>query len=195
MGLGLLVFSIGASVSPVSAVDTTVVSGGENMPSALPMEPTGEGMLPGTTAKIEYALPYPGILPDHPLYFLKRFRDTILERLINDPVRKAEFFVLQGDKRLQMGVLLFQAGKKDIAESTVSKAEKYLEQAVAGLVSHKKNGGSVPTYVTEKLEKSTAKHEEVITDLLGKADPAQQAGLQGSLKMVKEVRGSLSSLK
>ncbi len=56
--------------------------------------------------KVEYNLPYPGILPDHPLYFLKQLRDKILDFLITDPVKKAEFYILQADKRLSMGIAL-----------------------------------------------------------------------------------------
>ncbi len=43
----------------------------------------------------EYALPYPGILPDNVLYNLKVFRDKVFEFLIIDPVKKADFYLLQ----------------------------------------------------------------------------------------------------
>src|SRR3989344_6985739 len=52
----------------------------------------------------EYTLPYPGILPDNLLYPIKVFRDRIVSFLISDPLKKAEFNLLQADKRLQAGV-------------------------------------------------------------------------------------------
>ncbi|MBI3576483.1 hypothetical protein HY086_00365, partial [Candidatus Gottesmanbacteria bacterium] len=69
-------------------------------------------------AKVEYLLPYPGILPDNPLYFLKAARDKIIEFLIADPVRKAEFYILQSDKRLGMTSMLLEKGNTTRAETT-----------------------------------------------------------------------------
>jgi hypothetical protein len=68
-----------------------------------PLAPSGS---PIPNNKIEYTLPYPGILPDHPLYFVKTLRDTILSRLISNPVKMAEFDLLQADKKLNMSIFL-----------------------------------------------------------------------------------------
>jgi len=190
----ILFIIVGISAHPVLAVETITVAGGETDPSQLQMETTGVQITP-IVQKAEYTLPYPGILPDHPLYFLKRLRDTILEKLISDPIRKAEFYVLQSDKRLQMGVMLTDAGKGNLGESTISKAEKYMEQAVTGLSSLKQGGGIVPLYIIERLENATAKHQEVISDLIGKASEAEKSGLQGSLNLLNELISSVGSLK
>ena len=183
-----------ACTNPVYAVENLTVAGGDGQLDQLSMEPI-EGSLSSLVQKVEYALPYPGILPDHPLYFLKRLRDTILERLISDPIRKAEFYILQSDKRLQMGVMLTTAGKGSLAETTVSKAEKYMEQALTNLSSYRKSGGIIPPYIIEKLEKATAKHREVITDLIGKASEAEKSGLQGSMNLLNTLIRSVGSLK
>ena len=183
-----------ASFNTVYAVDSISVAGGETEPSQLQMEAT-DIQTPLVVQKVEYTLPYPGILPDHPLYFLKRIRDTILEKLISDPIRKTEFYVLQSDKRLQMGITLMDSGKGTLGESTISKAEKYMEQAVSGISLYKKSGGAIPPYIIERLEKATAKHEEVIGELLGKTGEAEKAGLEGSLKLLQEVIASIGSLK
>src|SRR3989304_6415715 len=53
--------------------------------------------------KIVYQLPYPGILPDHPLYTLKAVRDRIQVFLTRDNLKKAEIYLLYSDKRLAMG--------------------------------------------------------------------------------------------
>jgi len=193
-GVFIFLLVISARGIPVYAIDTTVVAGGEAEPQQLSVQPVDEAATP-VVQKVEYTLPFPGMLPDHPLYFLKRFRDTILEKLISDPIRKAEFYVLQGDKRLQMGVSLFATGKAPLGESTVSKAEKYLELAATGLSSYKKSGGVVPTYVVERLEKSTAKHQEVITELMSKAGETEKKGLEGSLQLLKQIIGSFPSIK
>jgi hypothetical protein len=193
----LIVFMvIGVSLPYVYAQENITVAGGDVPPDQQQMEPAEGSLLPlPVVQKVEYTLPYPGILPDHPLYFLKRLRDTILEKLISDPIRKAEFYILQGDKRLQMGLMLIEGGKANLGESTISKGEKYLEQAVTKLSSYKESGAVVAPYVVEKLEKSITKHQEVITDLIAKANDTEKAGLQGSMELLRQISTLIQSLK
>lgn len=148
-----------------------------------------------TQEKVEYALPYSGILPDHPLYILKRLRDYILERVIVEPVRKAEFYILQGDKRLQMGISLADQQKFSLAETTVSKAEKYLEKSLQDLSVYQSIGNAIPGYVVERITNSLAKHEEIVIELMGKMSEAQQAGLSESLQLTKRLQAEIAKLK
>lgn len=145
--------------------------------------------------KQEYLLPYPGILPDHPLYFLKQIRDAILDRLIVDPLRKAEFLVLQADKRLNMGRVLVEQGKETLAETTISKGEKYMERAVSGLGLFKTTGRPVPASLTDRLTRSIEKHTEVLDGLIAKTSGPEKAGLTGSLEFVKKLQGEIEKLK
>lgn len=150
-----------------------------------------------TTEKktVEYVLPYPGILPDHPLYFLKRMRDYILEKVIVDPVKKAEFYLLQADKRLAMGMALTGESKNALAESTISKGEKYFEQSVSGLTAYKASGNYVPAYLVERLDKAAAKHVEIITELMTKVGDTEKQGLAASLSLVKTLQAEIAKLK
>jgi hypothetical protein len=150
---------------------------------------------PTPAVKVEYALPYPGILPDHPLYIVKRLRDYILERVIMEPVRKGEFYILQGDKRLQMGMTLIDMGKFQLGESTISKAEKYMEQSVMVLLSYQTANAMVPTNIADRLRISLSKHEEVITAMLAKIPEAQKNGLTESLVRVKQLQEEAKKLK
>lgn len=145
--------------------------------------------------KVEYILPYPGILPDHPLYFLKQVRDKILDSLIVDPLRKIEFYILQADKRLGMGAMLTQTGKDKLAETTISKGEKYLNLAVTLVTSLKASGRPIPGNVLDRLERSIAKHIEVLEELITKANDAQKSALTGSLNLVKKLQQDLAKLK
>jgi len=147
------------------------------------------------TTKSEYQLPYPGVLPDHPMYFLKRMRDGILELLIIEPVRKSEFYILQGDKRLQMGIMLTEQKKFPLAETTVSKAEKYMEKAVSGLGLYKRNGGVVPTYVVEHAEIALTKHLEVLKDLLTQVPEIQKSGISSSIELATRIQQEAKALK
>ncbi|KKR79472.1 MAG: hypothetical protein UU25_C0013G0009 [Microgenomates group bacterium GW2011_GWB1_40_9] len=145
--------------------------------------------------KIEYALPYPGILPDHPLYFVKRVRDAVLEMVIIEPVRKSEFYILQADKRLQMGIMFIEQKKFSLAETTISKAEKYMEKAVTGLSTYKTSGGVIAPYVIEHAEKAAAKHAEVLQELLVQVPEAQKSGIASSLVLLARIQQEIKALK
>ena len=105
-------------------------------------------------AASDYYLPYPGTLPDHPLYWLKMVRDRIQLMLITNPLAKAEKLLLYADKRLGAGWALVDGNKQDLGMTTLTKGEKYLEQAVA----LGENSG-----LKETLKKAVSKHEEVLT--------------------------------
>lgn len=145
--------------------------------------------------KVDYQLPYPGMLPDNPLYFLKQIRDWILDKLIMDPVKKAEFYVLQADKRLVMGTMLNASGKAPLGEQVISKAEKYMNNAVQSLLVLKSQGKDVPAYIVDHLSKALAKHTEVLTGEITTAQDAQKAGLTASLTLVRELQADLAKLK
>ncbi len=156
---------------------------------------SGEILGTQTKKKVEYMLPYPGILVDNPLYFLKRFRDQMLEKLIVDPVRKAEFHILQADKFLNMGVFLSSQGKSSPAGTVITQAETYMKQAVDELIVIRGNGTQIPGWVVDRLEKSTAKHIEVLEEMLTKIDASQKETVNSALTAVTKVQGELTKLK
>jgi len=117
-----------------------------------------------TPGKVEYFLVYPGILPDHFLYSVKMVRDRVLTFLTVDPLKKAELFLLFADKRLGAGKALIEGGKVDLGVSTLTKGEKYLEQAInEERVANK--AGKDTKGLLERLSQASLKHEEVLVDL------------------------------
>lgn len=130
-----------------------------------------EGVLQQSSeqAKVEYTLPYPGILPGSPLYFLKVFRDRLVSFLISDPLKKAEFDLLASDKRLGAAVSLFEKGKKELAESTISKGENYFEDAVKNIKLAKKQGRDIEGLL-KNMFLSSSKHLEIILSLKEKTE-------------------------
>ncbi|OGG11694.1 hypothetical protein A2Z00_00705 [Candidatus Gottesmanbacteria bacterium RBG_13_45_10] len=145
--------------------------------------------------KVEYTLPYPGILQDNPLYFLKNIRDRIMDMLISDPVHKAEFYILQTDKHLSAGMMLSTQGKTVLSESVIASGEKYMENAVNGLKTYKNQGKKVPPYLVDRLTQSTAKHNEVLEEMVAKAAEAEKSGLSNSLALVQKLQGEITNLK
>lgn len=141
----------------------------------------------------EYPLPFPGILPDNILYNLKVVRDKVFEFLIIDPVKKADFYLLQADKRLASGEALIINSKFLLGEQTISKAEKYLIQAVDE-ASIAKEKGKDANDVIDRLKKAIPKHAEVI-DVLQKTSPSSiSEGLTLSLSLNERAATGLNSL-
>ena len=149
-----------------------------------------------TPEPVQYELPYPGMLPNNPLYVLKQTRDWILDKLIVDPVKKTEFYILQGDKRLAMGMQLNAGGNGVLAEQTISKGEKYMNSAVQSLLTLKTQGKDVPAYITDHLTQSLAKHSEVLVNEIAKTtDATLKSGLTGSLDFVHTLQADVQKLK
>lgn len=123
-----------------------------------------EESTPSAQAKVEYTLPYPGLLPDSPIYFLKIARDRIISFLISNPLKKAEFYLLQADKRLAAGMYLANKNKYELSNSTISKGENYFESALSKAEEAKKQGFLVKGILLN-LQNSASKHQEVIAEI------------------------------
>lgn len=113
------------------------------------------------TVRVEYYLPYPGMLPDSPLYKIKAVRDRLQLVLTFDEIRKAERELLYADKRIGAAQALADGGKMDLAVSTATKAEKYLESAVNRVKKLSGSGRDVKSMIMT-LEKAVAKHREIL---------------------------------
>jgi mannitol-specific phosphotransferase system IIBC component len=125
------------------------------------------------SAEITYQLAYPGLLPDHPLYFLKAARDKIISFFISSPIKKADFDLLQADKRIGASVMLSKKGKVDLAQSTFSKAENYFEKAIVQVSSAKMQGIHTGE-MAKKLQDANLKHRQVLDDMLKELDQEDQ---------------------
>ena len=119
---------------------------------------------------IDYPLPYPGILPDNPLYFMKALRDKVVSFFISDPLKKAEFDLLMADVRLNAAQYLFVKGegKYSLAETTISKGENYFYNSLIMVSEAKQQGMPVNDFVS-KLIIASQKHQQVIKELENKS--------------------------
>ena len=114
-----------------------------------------------TAAPVDYQLPYPGVLPGHFLYTLKDMRDSLMSLLISSPTKKAEFDLLQSDKRFQAGYLLAVKGKEKESMQTISKAQDYFGEAIEKTNAAKKEGMDIHD-LAKRLVLAQAKHLEVL---------------------------------
>ncbi|MBI4130684.1 hypothetical protein HY468_05175 [Candidatus Roizmanbacteria bacterium] len=164
------------------------------LPSRIPTPDTSTGAT-GTPQQqmVDYLLPYPGMLADHPLYPLKLLRDRLLDFLIRDPVKRVEFNLLMADKRLAMGIALTEKGNHKLAEETVSKGEKYFVLSLDELQRAKEQNRDIHSSLLDRLAKSGTKHNEVVQNLKKQSPEDIQKGYDTSLSLIAENRERIVS--
>jgi hypothetical protein len=140
---------------------------------------------------VNYELPYPGILPDNPLYFFKVIRDKAVGFLISNPLKKAEFNLLQADKRLNAGMSLFNKNNITLAYSTISKAENYFSEAIDEMDKAKAQKLQM-TNVKEKLKEALKRHRLEINNLAKRAEGNYKSSFRNELKRIAFFEGRLS---
>ena len=129
--------------------------------SAQQISPT----LTPTPSAVKYDLPYPGMLPDHPLYKLKVLRDKVVLLFIQDPIKKAEYHLLLADKRIHMAKLLIDKGDIELAKETALKGEN----EITNLVNLLKDKREKPTNdLFNRVEKASIKHQKVLDGIAKK---------------------------
>lgn len=157
---------------------------------AYAQEATDEAQLSPRPA---YMLPYPGVLPDSPFYFLKVTRDRVISFLISDSLKKAEFDLLQAEKRLASGRYLVDKKNFALAESTFSKGLNYLEQAITSISDAQKEGRDIKPF-HEKLVLSIEEHRNIYTDLESRASGDFKSQMNVLFKRIETYEKSVDKL-
>lgn len=125
-----------------------------------------KGEVLGESVTIDYRLPYPGrVLPDHFLWPVKVLRDKLWLLVSPAPERKAELNLLFADKRIVSAKMLFERNKPELAYSTLTKAEKYLERA-CDLEKKAREKGVDTTNFLDIIAKASLKHRKVTEEML-----------------------------
>jgi hypothetical protein len=116
--------------------------------------------------EIDYTIPYAGrIGPDNMFWSFKVVRDRIWYLFTSGYLKKAELALLFSDKRLAASKKLFEDKKPDIALSTLSKGEKYLE-IVAKEEELARKGGVDTSIFLSKMATASLKHRQLIEEIL-----------------------------
>lgn len=144
--------------------------------------------------EIDYELPYPGILPDSLFYSLKTLRDRMVSFFIADSLKRAEFDLLQADKRLNAGVYLAKKKAKDaLISSVISKGVNYFEEAVAKVKEAKAQGEDINSFVG-KLVLASQKHQEVLKKMEKNASDSLRAALVVDEKRMADLENKATAL-
>jgi len=132
--------------------------------------------------KEDYSLPYPGLLPDHPLYFLKMARDRIQLWLTRQPLAQAKLLLHYGDKRIAAALALAEKGKIGLAASTASKAEDYLRRALEAAKLAETRGEDTKDMYNQLL-KATEKHGKVLLGVLSRTPDEAKSAIEPVLEL------------
>lgn len=145
---------------PFSHAQETVIQ--TDTPVGIDMQATPSSQTMVET--VNYELPYPGMLPDNPLYVLKVIRDGIVKFLINDPLQKARFSLLNADKRMYAGKMLVDKGEDQLAIDTITKSNNYLDDALTAIKTAKnKNPKSTDINpFLDQFKTAVQKHQELM---------------------------------
>ncbi len=114
-------------------------------------------------AIIKYDLAYPGILPDSPLYKIKVIRNKIIDFLINDPMKKINFYLLNADKGILASAILIDKHEIKLSEETLLKAENNFTLLTFQLGRLAKKPDDA---FFKRLTDASLKHQEVITSMI-----------------------------
>lgn len=144
--------------------------------------------------KIKYTLPYPGLLPDNPLYFFKNIRDQVLQFVTRDNLKKAEVYLLLSDKKTAMAISLQKKGKENMALKILEEAEQDFTKIKNPITTAQKQGVSADGEFISKIKLSNEKHREVIETFIKEANPSQNDTLRKVLNLNEKISKEIKSL-
>lgn len=144
-----------------------------------------------TSEESDYSLPYPGILPDHPLYFLKMVRDRIQLWLTRNPVNRAELMLHYADKRFAASLALAEDGKSGLAMSTATKASYYADDAVGVVEGMDADEASA---FLSTAHAASMKHAAVLDGILSRVPDEAKGSLDEAIQTNLRTRSQVEDL-
>jgi hypothetical protein len=151
-------------------------------------------LTPSPTPKtVNYTLPYPGILPGGPLYSLKMVRDKLIDLFMRDSLKKANFYLLQSDKRMASALMLYEKGENDLANTTFSKSQVYLDKSL-GRAKQAKNSGEDIGDIFARIKNSAINQKQVI-EILSKKSGNKSESFKVYLEKAEYIEKTADSLK
>lgn len=144
--------------------------------------------------EVVYNLPYPGILPDHPLYFLKSIRDNVLIFITRDNERKSKLFLTISDKKMASALALAEKGRGNLSQKELEEGEDLFLKIPKRLSIVKEQGGSYSPELIQNLYLSNKKHRETITEVMKKNTESETNEISELLKKNTEIKNELDKL-
>lgn len=143
------------------------------------------------TATVEYQMPYPGLLPDSPIYGFKKLRDFVWLMGTGDYGKKAEVLLLLSDKQMKGAELMMDKGKAGASVEMARRSEELFRQILENNKKGQQQGRKPQSEFIQQLKLSNQKHAEIITDLLTEAPQGKRAELEEVLEMNESIAGKI----
>ena len=179
---------LGISVVKTSAVEGQSVSKSYKVTSVEPKSLDEEANLVASESakkEVDYFLVYPGILPDHFLYPVKMVRDRLHLWLVTNLLKKGDLILEYADKRLGAGRALIEGNKIELGITTLTKAEKYFQQAVNQEKLAREKGENTKIFL-ERLLQASLKHQEVLLVLKEKVTVDSRPEIEKALELLQQ---------
>jgi hypothetical protein len=126
-------------------------------------------------------------LPDDPLYQAKREMETAELKARFDPLEKATLHTNYAKERLAEVKAMVSKGKPKFVEDLIKDYEKDVSGAMDEINKAQAQGRDV-SEALYAVEKSTKKHTEVLTDLLGKVPEQAKPAITRAIETSKQGR-------
>ena len=127
----------------------------------------------------------PGMLPDHPLYFMKRGAESVGTFFRFGDEAKANRYLELSEKRISEAKAL---SEKDNEELTEKALERYQDQMNKGLerAEKAKEKGRDMDEVLERVSEATVRHQEVLAGVYEKVPEEAREGIQRAMEASEE---------
>lgn len=144
--------------------------------------------------KVIYELPYVGMLPDNPLYFVKQIRDKIIELSIRDYQKKADFYLHSADKQAGIAIELNKKGKSKQALQALTQAELQSLKIHDLYLSSKKQGVTFNESFIYRLELSNVKHRQVIETFIKELPQGNENDINEIIELNERMKKNLEKM-
>lgn len=129
-------------------------------------------------------LPDPGMLPDHPLYFMTSMSEGIGTFFTFGDVSESERALELSEKRLAEAHALAVQGKPEAAERAVERYREQLDRALAEAEEARANGDDADEVLTDVSEK-TSRHQAVLADVYETVPEQARPGIERAMQASK----------
>lgn len=140
-------------------------------------------------------LPAPGMLPDHPLYFLKHFSEGIGTLFTRGALENGERSLDLAEKRLAEASALAAKAEPALAERTVVRYQEQIERALARGEEANADGVDADRF-SARASVATLKHQAVLADVYERvpetARPAIERAMQAGMRGHEEAMSAIS---
>ena len=133
----------------------------------------------------ETELPDPGLTPDSPFYFLETIAEEIVTFFTFGDMKKAERYATLAAERLAEAQAVVEKGKPELAEKTLERYERQLNNSIARAEKAMAKGESTEKVieVVARVGQATSKHLEVLAEIYEKVPEQAKPAIENAMKV------------